>query len=438
MNPAAPERVARRSDRAWSPYRRARGRLSRVIEEARCQAEALEERSGMRRRARREADLRTFGLSIEALLSDMAHRAMTCGRDARVYLSLDNRDLKGTPRYRPASVGLGLKQALQLLSAPELGPWLTIHQPLVKGERTSIQAGPRLLQRIEGSSVTLADIYSDSTGEEVILLRKDAEETDRASIWIRPASLSNYEDNETTIRMRNEMREINVALRKVAVEVLSEDGATRECADMACIHLRRIFTAGSFETGGRLWDATGAAFWYPMRNNNVPLNRIQRLRIDGEPAAQVDIHAAALTCLYALARVPLPKGDLYRPPGYSEAHRGDFKLATQCAIFRRRRLHAWPPDEPGALPASEVFAALEKHHAPVAHLFWQGAGHQTQRMESDTLVRVLTRRPDLRALPLHDALIVPESRADTAREAFETAFQEVTGGSCRAAVEFAD
>lgn len=137
MKPAAPERDARRSDRAWSPYRRARGPLSRVIEEAHRQAEALEEHSGTRRRARREADLRTFGLSIEALLSDVAHRVLTCGQNSRVHLSLDNRDLKGTSRYRPASVGLGLKQALQLLSAPELGPWLVVHSPQVGSEHTN-------------------------------------------------------------------------------------------------------------------------------------------------------------------------------------------------------------------------------------------------------------------------------------------------------------
>lgn len=439
MTAAAPEREARRSDRAWSPYRRALGPLASVVDEARTQALHLEDLWGMRKRARRQADLHTFTLSIEALISDLTHRVLTAGPLGRIHISLDNRDLRACPRYRPAAVGVPVTQALMLLSAVEVGPWLIVRKTHTIGERTTIEAGPRLLERIRECGVTLSDLCTDTQREEVIIQRgkPNGDAPERGDRWFRATEFVNYPDTPGTNAMREEVRAINSAVQRLTVEVTSEDGSQIAPADMKSLHLRRIFTGGSFDHGGRLWDASGGAFWYSMRNRSVPLKRIQRLTINGEPVASVDMHAAALSCLYAMAGVCLPEGDLYVPPGFSKEHRRDFKKAAQCMIFRQRRHLAWPAQEPGTLPAQEVFAAMEDLHAPVRHLMWRGVGHRTQRMESDTLVRALVRNPRLCGLPLHDALIVPESRAEDAQEALEAAFREVTGGTCRVTVEFA-
>jgi hypothetical protein len=210
---------------------------------------------------------------------------------------------------------------------------------------------------------------------------------------------------------------------------------------MASVYMRRRFTCGSFEYGGRLWDATQSARWYSMSSGD----RLRLLRIDGEDVVSVDIHACALSTLYAITQSTLPEGDLYVPLGYSAEHRATFKLASLCALGRSRRLLEWPADalkdpKPGKrdrrpiLSAEEAFTAFEAYHAPLRPHFYKTACHRLQRHESDALVKLLVTRPDLKALPLHDEIIVPFSRADEAADAFLQAFTEVAGGNFRVSI----
>jgi hypothetical protein len=428
---------ARRQDRAWSPYRRALGPLSAIVEEARSDAEKCEEHYSPRKRSRRPADNETFRLAIEALIADLAHRVLTAGSGGRVHLSLSNNYLSGAPRYRAASVGASLKLAIELLSQDDTGPWLRVHPPLQRGEQTMLAAGPRLLHRLRDCRVAPPHIVSKFDTEEVVLLRAEREDNE-AGIWSveRPSRLVDYKDSELTIRLRNEVRSINESLHRLSVQVISGDGLGVRKLDMPSVFLRRSFTRGSFDNGGRLWDATGAAEWYSLRK----ATRLASLVIEGDPAAEADIKAASLSILYAIAGEPLPEGDLYTPPGYGLEHRATFKLAAQCAAFRFGPYRRWPepdkdPEKHPVLPAAEAFGALEAYHAPIRRMFWKGLGHRTQRLESDVLVRTLVTRPDLCGLPLHDALFVPESLASDAANVLMQSFREVTGGECRVSIK---
>jgi hypothetical protein len=54
------------------------------------------------------------------------------------------------------------------------------------------------------------------------------------------------------------------------------------------------------------------------------------------------------------------------------------------------------------------------------------------RIESDMLIAVITHlfKSGITALPLHDAVLVAESRAQSAKEAMQAEFSHRTGSSC--------
>ena len=63
------------------------------------------------------------------------------------------------------------------------------------------------------------------------------------------------------------------------------------------------------------------------------------------------------------------------------------------------------------------------------HLFFTGVGHQLQYIESEILVDVLLamRERGLVGLPVHDAVVVPVSAMDQAREIMLDTFIAHTG-----------
>jgi hypothetical protein len=430
----------RRHDTPWSPYRRFRPRLRGLLEEALADLEALEVRLGNRKRARNARDAETFALAVEALLADAAHVYLARGHAARLHLSVRNSYLMGSPRYRPKAVGKGLKHALSLLAHPEVGPWLIHHRPTSPGEQTMIAPGSRLCDRLSALCASADDLHSVFEGEEVVVLRAERAEASYFSPEDTRGQLQDYDESDETHRLRAEVREINTRLQSLKVDVV--DGPTVRRLDMASVFMRRVFTRGGFDTGGRLWSATGNAEWYSMPGPNakgVPpeKKRLALLRIEGEEVASVDIKSASLAILYAMCGQPLPEGDLYLPPGYHRDFRDTFKLAGVCTLFRKRKSRRWPKDakDTPKLPAAGAFREFERLNWRVAGHLWQGKGHAIQRVESDILVRALLMAPDLPALPLHDALIVPASRAEEAARTLEAAFSETTGGRCRVEIE---
>jgi hypothetical protein len=75
---------------------------------------------------------------------------------------------------------------------------------------------------------------------------------------------------------------------------------------------------------------------------------------------------------------------------------------------------------------------LAAKHARIAHLFGTGLGFQLMRIESDMLIGVITHLASagVTALPLHDAVLVAESKADFAVNTMQAAFEKRTGSRC--------
>jgi hypothetical protein len=82
---------------------------------------------------------------------------------------------------------------------------------------------------------------------------------------------------------------------------------------------------------------------------------------------------------------------------------------------------------------------LAAHHAPITDLFGTGLGFQLMRIESDMLIGVIKHLASVgvTALPLHDAVLVAESKADVAADEMQAAFSMWTESSCAiVSVEF--
>lgn len=105
-------------------------------------------------------------------------------------------------------------------------------------------------------------------------------------------------------------------------------------------------------------------------------------------------------------------------------------------LFANGPLGNWPKGVrehfPEGTKLRDVFEMLQRKHAPIAHLFGTGLGYQLMKAESDILIRVVSHlfKQRITALPLHDAVLVARSHAETARKAMQDEFTLRTGSRC--------
>lgn len=428
----------RQEDRAFNPARRSASEaMTSIVRQAVDDFLVTEQRYQPLGRARSKTNTEKLNLCVEALISDLVHRVLTMGSTARVHLGLGGHDLGGPVRYRPKAVGMITKKVIQLLSHPDSGPWINFH-PRRTGvqERSSLAAGPKLLAMIDAAGVTKRDLVQSKEPAEVIALKKSKDEDDYW--WGRPrGTLMNYQETPETHRMRDQMERINAYISEL--DLFIEPGAPP--VDLSSRLLKRTFTRGDFNSGGRLWGLYSHPFWYDLKaGRNGGINERQEyLLINGEPVEEADIKACSLTILYALEGLPLPPmNNPYVPPQYAVPAQGAekppkeaFKPLFQAALNRSHRYPAWADKSHGAYvpcTASEALEAIEELHRPVAHYLHRNFGHQVMRHESDIIVDCLARHgAELSALPLHDCLIVPASKAEEAERRLKEAFYRRLG-----------
>ena len=186
--------------------------------------------------------------------------------------------------------------------------------------------------------------------------------------------------------------------------------------------LRRIFANGDqpgfdWQWGGRLYSLPGTDAYEVWKGGKMA--RIGLIRIQGEPVAEVDIVASHLTVVYALAGQSFdPAADPYDIPGYE---RESVKTWVRESIGRgsaegrkgQKRLRQ---------------AILERH--PVLETMLGGpdgvSWADCQFHESEILLAAMETLKDAHkvpALPVHDSLVVPQSKADLARDVLREAFR---------------
>jgi hypothetical protein len=209
--------------------------------------------------------------------------------------------------------------------------------------------------------------------------------------------------------------------------------------------LRRIFNNGSFQQGGRLFGG----FWQQMSKQD----RHMSLRIDGERVKSLDFSQMNPRLLYASIGMELPMQDAYLIEAGVDAPRElrlvGLHLQSLDRVKRReagkRMFNAmtYASGELTRMPTGmrseigikkhitlrDMVEAVRQWHAPVAHLFFRGEGLRLMFKESEVLVAVLLmlRERGIGGLPIHDAVVVPESASEQVREIMSRAFRQLTG-----------
>jgi hypothetical protein len=194
--------------------------------------------------------------------------------------------------------------------------------------------------------------------------------------------------------------------------------------DLSERRLRRVFTRGSFESGGRLFGG----FWQPLRKPE----RQSGVRINCEQISVLDYSQMSPMIAYGLTNTAPQMPDVYRVPGYEdEALRPGMKKFFNAMLFSTKRITRMPKELRAYLPspisAIELADTIVHYHPSLT--FFQGLGHRIQFYESQIMVSVLLdlKAQGIVALPIHDAVAVPKSRVDVVREIMTDHFRSIVG-----------
>ena len=415
--------------RAFNPFLCAKtDKLMALIAEVQTQLDGYEFFHQTRKRARRPADQVTYDRTVEAILCDLCTVELEPHKDS-IHLPLSNKVLRSKSRYKGTALGKTLPDILTMMSAPEMdfvqvqkghSTFEVVDDDLnvafVGGRQTILTPGPKLLSRIERFDITKGDL-GPAPEEEVLILRSPKRHANSI------AEYEEYEDDQTTLALRQQMRDINTWLHT---------------ADINCNHpqvnpeqrrLRRIFNNSDFAQGGRLYGG----FWQAMSSDE----RQEYIRINQDTVVELDYGQMSLLLLYAEAQAQqqLPSGDLYDLSEYGipVSCRLGIKKVMQAIInspaLPKRLPKGARKHVPSRISMRELLTAVEQKHPAIFPLMTSGIGMRLFRTEADILVGVLEalRCQGVVALPIHDAVLVADADKDTTMRIMKEVFKDYTG-----------
>lgn len=406
-------------DRRFNAYRRPKtSKAQNIVDEAIRLVENYENILKPRKRKRKARYQEVFEQSITAVICDLMHHTLI-NEGGGVAVTRSKRLLGANSRYRPDVLGKPFPALLDSLAAPELGlvNMAMGYQGFTRkdNKQSIILAGQKLKQRMKEHSVSLDDV-TYSTEQETIYLRGLVKEADT-----KP-KLIEYADTEATDTHRRQMQDINAWLRDEVLE-FDPDASSKE-VDASDRLLKRIFTNGSFESGGRLFGG----FWQTLSKRE----RREGLTIGGLSVVTLDYRQMTPRILYGLVGQEPDMEDLYSIPGY-EGHRKGVKKVLNAMTFAEKPLTRMPQETKQLFPEKTSFKMVEKVvlkvHEPIAQHFYTGIGHRLQFIESQIMTDVLLTlmEEEITALPIHDAVIVSEGSEDVVSEVMVEAFRKHTG-----------
>jgi hypothetical protein len=188
--------------------------------------------------------------------------------------------------------------------------------------------------------------------------------------------------------------------------------------------LTRTFSNGSFVQCGRLFGG----FWIEMRKPQ----RSERLRIDGKKIVELDYQSMIARLLYAHAGEEMPKGDQYNIFGLEGSRQGLKKMFSAMLHDIKPRTR-YPPGFVSLFPkqtkVGEVIRRISEAHPRVAQHFGTGIGMHLMFKESEIMVDLLLalKQMGIVALPVHDAVLVPEGTEASVIRVMVDTFHRHTG-----------
>ena len=370
-----------------------------------------------KRRLRSKAVNAFFRVMIPVLSNLIVHYLRgSPGNGVPVPLSNQQLGKKGD-RYDPLSFPRSFPQMLKALrtlgfAEVTLGKYSGFPG---QSKRTTMRAGPKIVALIEEHKVTLED-FSGHYDEEVIVLSRR-----RRGYWDEGQRID-YEDKATTRCYRQELRAINEWLGQA--DITFDAASFDKPVNVQVRQLRRKFTLGRFDRGGRLFGG----FWI-----NLPkVARLQGIRIEGEEVAALDYSALNPVLAYHVVEAEPPPGDLYTLPGFEQSRDG-VKRVFNAMLFKHP-VAQFPKGARTLFPrkakCGEVTdAILARHPMLKGVLSSEETGHQLQFLESEITMGVLRKCQQLNivALPIFDCVVVKVSAEKTVTEIMKDVFKLATG-----------
>jgi hypothetical protein len=397
-----------------------------LIAEVQVQMSGYEAYHETRKRARRPADQVTYDRTVEAILCDLCAVELGPDNDS-IHLPLSNKVLRSKSRYKGIALGKTLPAILDVMSAPEMdfvvvekghSTFKIVDEELnvafAGGQQTILKAGPKLLSRMERFGITRDDL-GPATEEEVLILRAPKRHSNSI------AEYQEYEEDEATLALRQQMTEIN--------DWLSTADTTCNLPQVDPTHrrLRRIFNNSNFAKGGRLYGG----FWQAMPSDE----RQELILIEGDWCVELDYGQMSLAILYGLTGAKPPEGDLYdlSTQGIPTSYRKGIKTVIQALINSSKVPTKMPKGVRKLIPSryniKDILEAVARKHPAIYPQMTSGIGMLLFRKESDILVDVLEtlRSEGIVALPVHDAVIVMDGHHLQATKIMKEVFEGHTG-----------
>lgn len=411
----------REGDHWFNPLRGPRTPRARaLVQEVTERLQQYERSYAWRQRKRRPADQVVFEATVSAVVCDLARHYLFHGPESALAYSRSNRQLCQASRYKPLALNKTLPTIVDRLAsgrARYLTATLGRRQEIGDSASSTMMAGDRLILSIQSHGVRPDDFMLTQDHEAIVLKRP------KQGFWDQGAR-AEYGDTTTTVQYRQEIRAINHWLMGADIELDAWPEGLGGRVDPTDRSLRRVFTMGRFDHGGRAFGG----FWQK-------LNKYERrcwIKIDGEPVVNLDYSQMAVRMLYGLSGVEPAFEDGYRVPLY-EKNRDGVKTVFNSLLFMKKPPVRMPRGVgelfgPGAR-IKEVIGALEVFHRPIRGQFYTGVGHRLQFTESQIIITALLRLRELGvvALPVHDALVAKASEKDLVKEVMEQAFSHHAG-----------
>jgi hypothetical protein len=310
-----------------------------------------------------------------------------------------------------------------------------------------MRATKKLIKLIEGYGV-VPDMIEPDPDEEVIILRdenkKDIE----------------YKDTPEIIQMRDNVRFINEKLKQHAILLYITDDELKKLnkrlkkdpkkgpIEFSKKRSRRIFNNRSFEQGGRFYGG-----WW----QNVPREYRHYIMINDKDVVELDFSGLHVNMLYAMKKLPMPKGDVYKLPGYpsNEIFREFLKKLLQAmlnasdekkaregihdSVWRKKELTL--PQEVKSTKEKDIFPimdAFEQKHSKIKDFFCSGKGIDLQYLDSQIAEKVLLHFSKMRygILPMHDSFIIHHGLEKELEDEMNKAFLEIFGKRCKVDLKY--
>ncbi len=366
--------------------------------------------------------------------------------DLCIGIGLRNSDYSPSCRYNTLGLSsklIDLVHALRELGYLDWHDHVFIEMNSKKNIRTRIRASDALIDIFAKFELDMESIEIARNQECIELRTKKYENAFGVNSKAKPIA---YIDTDVTDEMRTVVKAYNELLNANRIDVsiypdqrygqMLPNGQVIDIPIVQGQHfVRRIFSRGSFDFGGRFYGG----FWQQIPKEDRPY-----IRINGEETVELDFSALHPRLLAAEKGMTI-EGDPYHlgvdllPEHLMYLHRKYVKKLLLVAINAKDRndaYHALVGSLPGELAKhyskdmlKEGLQAIRYRHPFVAGSLCSDAGIRLMRTDSNIVEHVLKRFIALETpvLPVHDSFVVQANKRLTLENAMREASKAVTG-----------